>query len=35
VLGAWGDRRGRKDVLVFAMLLMGFSTLAVPSSPPA
>lgn len=33
VLGAWGDRRGRKDVLVFAMLLMGFSTFAVGLLP--
>ena len=27
VLGAWGDRHGRKNVLVFAMFLMGVSTL--------
>jgi MFS family permease len=33
VLGAWGDRRGRKDVLVFAMLLMGVSTFAVGLLP--
>jgi MFS family permease len=33
VLGAWGDRRGRKNVLVFAMLLMGFSTFAVGLLP--
>ncbi|WP_246071784.1 MFS transporter [Miniimonas arenae] len=33
VLGAWGDRKGRKNVLVFAMLLMGFSTLAVGLLP--
>jgi MFS family permease len=33
VLGAWGDRRGRKNVLVLAMLLMGFSTFAVGLLP--
>jgi MFS family permease len=33
VLGAWGDKRGRKNVLVLAMLLMGFSTLAVGLLP--
>ncbi|MFH5824459.1 MFS transporter [Georgenia sp. AZ-5] len=33
VLGAWGDRHGRKNVLVFAMLLMGFSTFAVGLLP--
>lgn len=33
VLGAWGDRRGRKDVLVLAMLLMGVSTFAVGLLP--
>jgi MFS family permease len=33
VLGAFGDRRGRKNVLVFAMLLMGFSTFAVGLLP--
>ncbi|MBT0773543.1 MHS family MFS transporter [Kineosporia sp. J2-2] len=33
VLGAWGDRRGRKSVLTFAMLLMGFATLAVGLLP--
>jgi MFS family permease len=33
VLGAWGDRHGRKNVLVLAMLLMGFSTLAVGLLP--
>lgn len=33
VLGAWGDRHGRKNVLVFAMLLMGFSTMAVGVLP--
>ena len=33
VLGAWGDRRGRKNVLVFAMLLMGLSTFAVGLLP--
>jgi MFS family permease len=33
VLGAWGDRHGRKNVLVFAMLLMGFATLAVGLLP--
>ncbi|HEY0215133.1 MAG TPA: MFS transporter [Cellulomonas sp.] len=33
VLGAWGDRRGRKDVLVFAMVLMGISTFAVGLLP--
>lgn len=33
VLGAWGDRHGRKNVLTFAMLLMGFATLAVGLLP--
>lgn len=33
VLGAWGDRRGRKNVLVIAMLLMGVSTFAVGLLP--
>ncbi|SHE26679.1 MFS transporter [Actinomyces glycerinitolerans] len=33
VLGALGDRHGRKRVLVWAMLLMGFSTLAVGLLP--
>ncbi|WP_431230061.1 MFS transporter [Paenarthrobacter nicotinovorans] len=33
VLGAYGDRHGRKKVLVFAMLLMGFATFAVGLLP--
>jgi MFS family permease len=33
VLGAWGDRHGRKNVLVFAMFLMGVSTLLVGVLP--
>jgi MFS family permease len=33
VLGNWGDRHGRKNVLVLCMLLMGFSTLAVGLLP--
>ncbi|MDQ0635054.1 MFS family permease [Arthrobacter pascens] len=33
VLGAYGDRHGRKHVLVFAMLLMGFATFAVGLLP--
>src|SRR6476660_4471895 len=33
VLGAWGDRHGRKNVLVFAMLLMGLSTFLVGVLP--
>ncbi|GLY31491.1 MFS transporter [Kineosporia sp. NBRC 101731] len=33
VLGAWGDRHGRKNVLTFAMLLMGVATLAVGLLP--
>ncbi|GAA4769404.1 MFS transporter [Microbacterium gilvum] len=33
VLGAWGDRRGRKNVLILAMLLMGLSTLLVGVLP--
>jgi MFS family permease len=33
VLGSWGDRRGRKNVLVLAMMLMGVSTLAVGLLP--
>ena len=33
VLGAWGDRHGRKNVLVFAMFLMGVSTFLVGCLP--
>ncbi|WP_375164247.1 MFS transporter [Paenarthrobacter sp.] len=33
ILGAYGDRHGRKKVLVFAMLLMGFATFAVGLLP--
>lgn len=33
VLGNWGDRHGRKHVLVVAMMLMGISTLAVGLLP--
>jgi MFS family permease len=33
VLGAYGDKHGRKKVLVFAMLLMGFATFAVGLLP--
>ena len=33
VLGHWGDRHGRKNVLVLAMLLMGVSTFAVALLP--
>ncbi|WP_407710099.1 MFS transporter [Arthrobacter nitrophenolicus] len=33
VLGAYGDRHGRKQVLVFAMLLMGFATFTVGLLP--
>ena len=33
VLGAYGDKHGRKHVLVFAMLLMGFATFAVGLLP--
>ena len=33
VLGAWGDRHGRKNVLTFAMLLMGCATFAVGLLP--
>ena len=33
VLGAYGDRHGRKQVLVIAMLLMGFATFAVGLLP--
>jgi MFS family permease len=33
VLGHWGDRFGRKNVLVLAMFLMGFSTFAVGLLP--
>jgi MFS family permease len=33
VLGRWGDRHGRKNVLLFAMLLMGVSTFAVALLP--
>jgi MFS family permease len=33
VLGAWGDRHGRKNVLTFAMLLMGCATFVVGLLP--
>ena len=33
VLGAWGDRHGRKNVLTFAMLLMGCATFLVGLLP--
>lgn len=33
VLGAWGDRHGRKNVLTFAMLLMGCATFLVGILP--
>ena len=33
MLGAWGDRHGRKNVLVFAMFLMGLSTFLVGVLP--
>ncbi|QTE30109.1 MFS transporter [Pengzhenrongella sicca] len=33
VLGAWGDRHGRKNVLTFAMLLMGSATFLVGLLP--
>jgi MFS family permease len=33
VLGAWGDRHGRKNVLVWAMFLMGLSTFLVGVLP--
>lgn len=33
VLGAWGDRKGRKNVLTFAMLLMGAATFLVGVLP--
>ena len=33
MLGAWGDRHGRKNVLVFAMFLMGVSTFLVGVLP--
>ncbi|MFE2943044.1 MFS transporter [Streptomyces sp. NPDC059255] len=33
VLGHWGDRKGRKSVLVLAMILMGASTFAVGLLP--
>jgi len=33
VLGQWGDRHGRKRVLVACMILMGFSTMAVGLLP--
>ena len=33
VLGQWGDRHGRKQVLVACMILMGFSTMAVGLLP--
>ena len=33
VLGAWGDRHGRKNVLTFAMLMMGCATFLVGLLP--
>ncbi len=33
VLGYWGDKHGRKNVLVLCMLMMGFSTFAVALLP--
>ena len=33
VLGAWGDKHGRKNVLVLCMLLMGVSTMLVAVLP--
>jgi MFS family permease len=33
VLGHWGDRHGRKAVLILCMFLMGFSTMAVGILP--
>ncbi|HET7477513.1 MAG TPA: MFS transporter, partial [Dermatophilaceae bacterium] len=33
VLGAWGDRHGRKNVLVFAMFMMGIATFLVGALP--
>ncbi|MDH6151341.1 MULTISPECIES: MFS transporter [Paraburkholderia] len=33
VLGHWGDRHGRKTVLILCMFLMGFSTMAVGLLP--
>ena len=33
VLGHWGDTRGRKNVLVLSMLMMGFSTFLVALLP--
>ncbi|WP_226344161.1 MFS transporter [Agilicoccus flavus] len=33
VLGSWGDRHGRKNVLVLCMLLMGVSTMLVALLP--
>jgi MFS family permease len=33
VLGHWGDRQGRKNVLVLCMLMMGLSTLLVAALP--
>jgi len=33
VLGAYGDRHGRKKVLTFAMLVMGVATMAVGLLP--
>ncbi len=33
ILGHWGDKHGRKNVLVLCMMLMGFSTLCVGLLP--
>ena len=33
VLGHWGDTRGRKNVLLLCMFLMGLSTMAVGLLP--
>ncbi|MFT3876687.1 MAG: MFS transporter [Propioniciclava sp.] len=33
VLGRWGDRRGRRDVMVFTLFLMGIATFAIGCLP--
>lgn len=33
VLGRWGDRSGRRNVMVFTLFLMGFSTFAIGCLP--
>ena len=33
VLGRWGDRSGRKNVMIFTLFMMGFATIAIGCLP--